>query len=80
MGDPLDEHALRAAVDTAKVDWPRLQRDLASGGGEIDELIAGNIELASAIGIQGTPAFIVGESQSNGSFGLCSAQGGNRGR
>lgn len=65
---PLDESALRAAARNAGVDWPRLQRDLASRGDEIDMLITRNLELAAATGIQGTPAFIVGESQTNGAL------------
>lgn len=65
---PLDEHALRAAAAKAKVDWPRLQRDLASRSDEVDEVILRNHELAAATGIQGTPAFIVGERQSNGAL------------
>lgn len=65
---PLDEPAIRAAADKAKVDWSRLQRDLAARSDEIDEVIVRNLELAAATGIQGTPAFIVGESQSNGAL------------
>lgn len=65
---PIDEHALRAAADKAKVDWARLQRDLMSRADEIDEVIVRNHELAAATGIQGTPAFIIGERQSNGAL------------
>ena len=65
---PIDEHALRAAADKARVDWTRLQRDLVSRANEIDEVIVRNHELAMATGIQGTPAFIVGQRQSNGAL------------
>lgn len=65
---PIDEHALRAAADKAKVDWARLQRDIVSRADEIDEVILRNHELAAATGIQGTPAFIIGERQSNGAL------------
>jgi predicted DsbA family dithiol-disulfide isomerase len=64
----LDETAIRAAAQKAGVDWSRLQRDLQSRADEIDEVITRNLELAAATGIQGTPAFIVGESQSNGAL------------
>lgn len=64
----LDESAIRAAAQKAGVDWSRLQRDLVTRDDEIDEVITRNLELAAATGIQGTPAFIVGESQSNGAL------------
>jgi protein-disulfide isomerase len=64
----LDEVAIRAAAQKAGVDWTRLQRDLKLRRDEIDMVIARNFELAMATGIQGTPAFIVGESQSNGAL------------
>ena len=64
----LSEAAIRAAADKAKVDWPRLQRDLKSRGEAIDDQIGRNVELAVTIGVLGTPAFIVGERQSNGAL------------
>jgi len=64
----LDDIAIKAAAQEAGVDWSRLQRDLRSRGDEIDEVITRNLELAAATGIQGTPAFIVGERQSNGAL------------
>lgn len=64
----LDEVAIRAAAEKAKIDWSRLQSDLKSRRDEIDMVIARNFELAMATGIEGTPAFIVGESQSNGAL------------
>lgn len=64
----LDEVAIRAAAQKAGVDWNRLQRDLVMRDDAIDEVITRNLELAAATGIQGTPAFIVGESQSNGAL------------
>lgn len=64
----LTEGAIRAAADKAKVNWPRLQRDLKARGEEIDSQIGRNVELAVATGIMGTPAFIVGERLSNGAL------------
>ena len=65
---PLDQAALEAAARRAGVDWPRLQRDMVSRREEIDLLIGRNIELATLVGIAGTPAFIVGQRQSNGAL------------
>lgn len=65
---PLDDSAIKAAAKKAGVDWSRLQRDMISRREDIDLLIARNFELATDIGIAGTPAFIVGERQSNGAL------------
>lgn len=68
----LTEAAIRAAADTAKVDWARLQRDLKARGEDIDLQIGRNTELAVATGILGTPAFIVGDRLSNGALDYAS--------
>ncbi len=60
MQGRLSSSNIRAAADTAGVDWPRLQADLKRHAGEIDALIARNSDMAPAIGLQGTPGFIVG--------------------
>lgn len=65
---PLDDKAIRAAAARAGVDWPRLQRDLAAHGKAIDAQIAQNQNLAEAAGISGTPAFIIGETLSDGAL------------
>ena len=64
----LTEASIRAAADSAKVDWARLQRDLKARGEDIDMQIGRNTELAVATGILGTPAFIVGDRLSNGAL------------
>lgn len=64
----LSEAAIRTAADKARVDWPRLQRDLKARGEAIELQIARNFELSVATGIQGTPAFIVGDRLSNGAL------------
>lgn len=66
--EPLDESAIKAAARKAGVNWSRLERDMISRREDIDLLIARNFELATEIGIAGTPAFIVGERQSNGAL------------
>lgn len=65
---PLDESAVKAAARKAGVNWSRLQRDMISRREDIQLLIARNFELATEIGIAGTPAFIVGERQSDGAL------------
>lgn len=57
---PLDDASIKAAALKAGVDWNRLQKDLKSRGGEIDALLDRNNEQAEALGLQGTPAFIIG--------------------
>lgn len=64
----MTEATIRAAADKAKVDWNRLQRDLKTRGKAIDDQIGRNVELAVEIGVLGTPAFIIGERQTNGAL------------
>jgi hypothetical protein len=64
----MTEGTIRAAADKAKVDWNRLQRDLKTRGKAIDDQIGRNVELAVTIGVLGTPAFIIGERQTNGAL------------
>ena len=54
----------------AKVDWPRLQRDLKTRGAEIDALLARTNAIAEAIGFNGTPALIVGSQVVAGAVDL----------
>ena len=66
---PLTEPALRHAAAVAKVDWPRLTRDLAAHRPQIERQIEQNQNLSEAAGISGTPAFIVGKTLANGALG-----------
>lgn len=66
----LDSAGIRAAATRAKVDWPRLQRDLAGHGTEIDVLLARTEAIASAIGVNGTPVLIVGSQIAPGAVDL----------
>lgn len=56
----LDSAGIRAAATRAKIDWPRLQRDLKLHSAEIDALLARTNAIANAIGINGTPVLILG--------------------
>ena len=60
MPGRLSSETIRAAANKAGVDWSRLQADMKKHEAEIDDLIARNNYMAPAIGIQGTPAFIIG--------------------
>lgn len=56
----LDETALKAAARTAKVDWTRLEADLAANGAKIDALMRQSRSQAAQIGLEGTPGMVVG--------------------
>jgi len=64
----LTDANIRAAANKVGLNWARLQRDIKLRGKEIDWQIERNIELADAAGMPGTPAFIIGERQSNGAL------------
>jgi Protein-disulfide isomerase len=66
----LDSAGVRAAATRARVDWPRLQRDLKVHGAEIDALLARTNAIAEAIGFNGTPALIVGSQVVAGAVDL----------
>ena len=66
----LDSAGIKAAAAKAKVDWPRLQRDLKTRGAEIDALLARTNAIAQAIGFNGTPALIIGSQVVAGAVDL----------
>lgn len=57
---PLSDQSIRAAVTKAGADWTRLQADIKKNAAEIDALLERNNEQAESLGLQGTPAFIIG--------------------
>jgi len=57
---PLTDRSIRAAVTKAGADWTRLQADMKKNAAEIDALLERNNEQAESLGLQGTPAFIIG--------------------
>ena len=57
---PLTDQSIRAAVTKAGADWTRLQADMKKNADEIDALLERNNEQAESLGLQGTPAFIIG--------------------
>lgn len=58
----LSDETIRAAADKAGVDWARLQSDLKAHQPEIEALLQRNDVQASALGLDGTPGFIIGET------------------
>ncbi|EIZ79888.1 DSBA-like thioredoxin domain protein [Novosphingobium sp. Rr 2-17] len=71
----LDSAGIRAAAARAKVDWPRLQRDLEAHGAEIDALLARTDAIAESFRFAGTPALIVGPQAIAGAVDLPTLRG-----
>ena len=63
---PLTEQSIRSAVTKAGADWTRLQGDMKKNAAEIDALLERNNQQAESLGLQGTPAFIIGNYLSEG--------------
>ena len=69
---PITSDSLRAHAERAGLDWARLSQDMDSP--EIDARIKANLRLASTLGIQGTPAIIVGDTLVPGALDLAQLQ------
>ena len=54
----------------AGADWARIQKDIAAHSEEIEDLLARNDEQAQMLGLDGTPGFIIGSTQSFGGMTL----------
>jgi protein-disulfide isomerase len=64
MGIPgmrISQERMYAAVKASGIDMGRLGDDLKAHGPEIDALLRRNGEQAESLGLQGTPAFLVGQ-------------------
>ena len=55
----LTEDSLRDLAINLGLDWPRLQKDMADPA--IQQRLDANISLGRALGVDGTPAFVVGD-------------------
>lgn len=66
------EDSLRTAAQQAGLDWPRLQRDMQDPA--IAARIQANLDLARQLGIDGTPAFVVGKQLIPGAVELAELQ------
>jgi len=64
----LSPDTIRAAGLRAKLEWKRLDRDVRPRRAAIDRQLERNAVPPSATGIDVTPAFIIGRSQSNGAL------------
>lgn len=76
MSRPLDDTKIEAAARKAGVDWGRLQQELEANAQDIEELLARNDEQANMLGLDGTPGFIIGNTQSFGAVTLKDLQEG----
>ncbi|MHB9879550.1 DsbA family protein [Pacificimonas sp. ICDLI1SI03] len=56
----LTTQRIQAAATAAGVDWAQLQQDMETRGQEIDDLIDRTSLQAAKMGLQGTPALLVG--------------------
>ena len=66
----LSEKSIRAAAEKSGVDWNRLQKDLKAHESEIEALLARNDLQANALGLDGTPGFIIGNTFAPGAVDL----------
>lgn len=56
----LDDAALRVAVEQAGGSWERVEADLLTHGTEISDQLAANGRDAFALGLDGTPGYLIG--------------------
>ena len=59
---PITAGTLKRVAVGAGVDWPRLEADLRVYGARIDQTLAGHAQQSRSLGLQGTPAYIVGST------------------
>ena len=64
---PPSAATIEAAARAAGVDLPQARAVIATGG--LDAALQANGQLAATLGIQGTPAFVVGDRMLNGAVG-----------
>jgi protein-disulfide isomerase len=56
----MDEAQLRAAVERSGGSWRRVQEDLVTRAGDIEEQITRNKQQAFSLGLGGTPGYLIG--------------------
>lgn len=66
----LSDATIRAAAGKAGVDWARLEQDLKTHSAEIEALLTRNDQQAAALGLDGTPGFIIGNTFAPGGVDL----------
>jgi protein-disulfide isomerase len=68
-GSPeITEASLHEAADTVGLDWARLRRDMDDPA--IQARIDANVALSRSLGVQGTPAYVVGGTLFSGAMSL----------
>jgi len=74
MSGPADvtPDTLRAAAEKTGLDWDRLQQDMADPA--VQQRIDANLALAGKLGIQGTPAYVIGSRMLPGAVTLAELQ------
>lgn len=65
---PLDDNVLREAVEASGGDWRGIMTTLARDGDAIDRQLVGNQRDALALGLSGTPSYLVGSSLIEGAM------------
>jgi protein-disulfide isomerase len=65
---PITQDSLRAEAERLRIDWPKMSQDMDAP--DIDARIQQNLKLASALGIQGTPAMVIGDTLIPGAIDL----------
>lgn len=60
-GDAHDEDSIKEALKKAKINLDKILKTMKSKSDEIDKRIEDNKKLANEIGIQGTPALMIGD-------------------
>jgi protein-disulfide isomerase len=55
-----DAAAMRSVLEATDIDMSRLDADRKAHGSEIDTQLARNLAIAEALGLQGTPAYLIG--------------------
>lgn len=55
-----DSAAMRRVLDATDIDMTRLESDSTAHRKEIDAMLARNLAIAEALGLRGTPAYIIG--------------------
>ncbi len=67
-GPAHDEEALRSAVEESGGEWSRLEADLARHGSGISALLAQHGREALALGLAGTPGYLIGTMRVRGAL------------
>jgi protein-disulfide isomerase len=68
----ITEQSLRADAGRAGIDWDRLRHDMDDAA--IEKRINDNLDLAHALGIDGTPAYVIGGKLLSGAVDLAELQ------